>query len=993
MITNQQKAPRSVLLRGLTPEQVEISRQKYGTNLITPPSSVPWWNLLLEKFADPIIRILLIAAILAIGVGLINGTYVEGIGIIFAILLATIIAFLNEYNANKEFDLLNQTNDEEPIEVLRDGHFTTIPKKDLVVGDLVVVETGQEVPADGQVLESICLQVDESKLTGEDGSVSKWTQEMAKQHCNNGDTAYPSYQMLRGTIIVNGHGLMKVSAVGDRTEIGLTAQAIQTIESVETPLNMQLDQLSRLIGVLGLLVAVLTDIALVVRDICTGELDLLWKQWYFVTILITSVAIALTSIWLPIVHDGLELSGSNVKPPQWLKDNGLSAWLKTMIMGIATFGLALGVGYLFGWIPLSPIEWIPTEVASTFLTYFMIAVAVIVVAVPEGLALSVTLSLAYSMQKMTQQNNLVRRMHACETIGAATIICSDKTGTLTHNEMHVSHLNFPSIKESNTNLKETEAGKLLIESISVNSSAHLEWHPGEEVRPLGNPTEGSLLLWLNTKGIDYLNQRANFQVINQLTFSSEKKYMATLGISGFNHKTILHIKGAPEILLAHCRQILTDTGIITIDEQIEKSLKEELREYESKGKRTLGFAYIPEPKNCQQGLEIEKHSVDMIWLGFVAITDPVRTDVPQAVAKCNQAGIEVKMITGDSYLTALEVAHEIGILPPDDRQSYLLGYHLRKMDDVAALEAIKKAKVIARARPQDKQRIVKLLQNDGEVVAVTGDGTNDAPALKQAQIGLAMGKNGTSIAKEASEIVILDDSFGSIEMGVMWGRSLYQNIQKFILFQLTINVAACGIALLGPFLGVNLPLTVTQLLWVNLIMDTFAALALATEPPREQVMELPPRNPEDFIISPPMARNILSVAFIFLVFFIGFLLYIQQDGVVSDYELSLFFTTFVMLQFWNMFNAKCFGLKESVFEHLGENKRFIGIAIVILVGQIFIVQFGGSVFRTIPLSWQDWLIIISSTSIVLWLGEIKRYLTSIILEVFSSFYVNMAKGL
>ena len=975
MITNQQKAPRSVLLRGLTPKQVEISRQKYGTNLITPPKSAPWWDLLLEKFADPIIRILLIAAILAIGVGIIDGTYVEGIGIIIAILLATIIAFLNEYNANKEFDLLNQTNNEEPIEVIRDGNFTTISKKDLVVGDLVVVEIGQEVPADGKVIESVSLQVDESKLTGEDRPVGKWTKKMARQHCK-GDTAYPPSEILRGTIVVNGHGLMKVSAVGDLTEIGNTAKAIQTIESVETPLNIQLDQLSRLIGVLGLLVAILIDIALVVRGICTGDLNLTWTQWYFVTILITSITIALTCIWLPIVYDGVELSGSNVKPPQWLKDNGLTVWLRTMAMGIATFGLGLGIGYLFGWIPLSPAEWMPTEVASKFLTYFMIAVAVIVVAVPEGLALSVTLSLAYSMQKMTKQNNLVRRMHACETIGAATIICCDKTGTLTRNEMHVSYLNFPSINESAIHLNETEVGKLLIESISVNSSANLECHLGEEIRPLGNPTEGSLLLWLDAKGIDYLSQRANFEVINQLTFSSERKYMATLGISGFNHQRILHIKGAPEILLAHCRQILTDTGITTINDQIIKSLKEELSEYEKKGKRTLGFAYIPEPKNCQQGLEIEKHSVDMIWLGFVAITDPVRKEVPQAVAKCHQAGIEVKMITGDSYLTALEVAHEIGILPPDDDESYLLGFHLRKMDDLEALEAIKKAKVIARARPKDKQRIVKLLQDDGEVVAVTGDGTNDAPALKQAQVGLAMGKNGTSVAKEASEIVILDDSFGSIEKGVMWGRSLYQNIQKFILFQLTINVAACGIALLGPFIGVNLPLTVTQLLWVNLIMDTFAALALATEPPREQVMELPPRNPEDFIISPPMALNILTVAAIFLVFFIGFLLYIQKDGVVSAYELSLFFTTFVMLQFWNMFNAKCFGLKESVFAHLGENKGFIAIAIVILLGQILIVQLGGSIFRTIPLSWQDWLIIIGSTSIVLWFGEIKRQLTS-----------------
>lgn len=974
----QPKAPRSFVLRGLTPQEIEISRQKYGTNLITPPTSAPWWKLLWEKFDDPIIRILLIAAILAIGVGLINGTYIEGMGIIFAILLATIIAFVNEYKANQEFALLNQTNNEEPIEVLRDGQFTTVPKKDLVVGDLVVIETGQEVPADGRVLESVCLQVNESNLTGETHPVAKWNgKNRTDPHNHQVDTAYAHNQILRGTIIVNGHGLMKVKAVGDRTEIGLTANAIKTIDSVETPLNKQLDQLSRVIGVFGLLIAVLTDIALVIQGILTGELNLLWKQWYFFGILVTSITIALTGIWLPIVEDAIALSGHKIQTPEWLQQNSLVLWLSTIAIGIATFAIGLGMGYLGGWLPLSPNQWMPLDAASELLTYFMIAVAVIVVAVPEGLGLSVTLSLAYSMHKMTQQNNLVRRLHACETIGATTVICSDKTGTLTRNEMHVSDINFPSLNESTANLEETEAGKLLIESISVNSSANLEYHPGAEIRPLGNPTEGALLLCLESKGIDYLSHRANFEILNQLTFSSEIKYMATFGVSGINHKTVLHIKGAPEILLAHCRQILTKTGVITIDETIRNTLKEELQTYESRGKRTLAFAYIPEPQNCQQGLEIEKHAVDMIWLGFVAITDPVRKEVPEAIAKCHQAGIEVKMITGDSYLTALEVGHEIGILPPEDNQSYILGGKLRQMDDAQALEAIKKVKVIARALPHDKQRIVKLLQDDGEVVAVTGDGTNDAAALKQAQVGLAMGKKGTSVAKEASEIVILDDSFASIEKGVMWGRSLYQNIQKFILFQLTINVAACGIALIGPFIGVNLPLTVTQLLWVNLIMDTFAALALATEPPRERVMDLPPRNPEAFIISPSMLFNILTVASLFLAFLIGFLLYIQKDGSISTYELSLFFTMFVMLQFWNMFNAKCFGLNESVFDHLGENKGFMAIAMVILLGQIAIVQFGGSIFRTVPLSGQHWLMIIGYTSVVLWFREIKHLFSTI----------------
>jgi len=448
--------------------------------------------------------------------------------------------------------------------------------------------------------------------------------------------------------------------------------------------------------------------------------------------------------------------------------------------------------------------------------------------------------------------------------------------------------------------------------------------------------------------------------------------MAALGISAYNQKKYLHFKGAPDILLSKCQKIITPEGIQPLTEATKTELKANLQKYEAKGKRTLGFAYVVEPENYEDGLETDKYPNDIIWLGFVAITDPIRVEVPKAVSMCKKAGIDVKMITGDSYLTALEIAHEIGILPEDDYESYVLGSDLREMDDKTALATLKKAKVVARARPQDKQRIVQLLQRDGEVVAVTGDGTNDAPALKQAQVGLAMGKIGTSVAKEASDIIILDDSFGSIELGVMWGRSLYQNIQKFILFQLTINVAACGIALLGPFIGIDLPFTVTQLLWINLIMDTFAALALATEPPSERVMEIPPRNPEEFIISKSMAWNIFTLAPIFLVIFVAFLLYIQRDGVVNNYELSLFFSTFVMLQFWNMFNAKTFGLKESAFNNIIKNKGFLTIALVIFFGQILMVQIGGDIFRTVPLSWHDWLIIIAGTSAILWIGEITR---------------------
>ncbi|ELR97109.1 calcium-translocating P-type ATPase, PMCA-type [Gloeocapsa sp. PCC 73106] len=965
MINDYQQT--NVILKGLTPEEVEASREQYGTNLITPPPANIWWEMLLEKFADPIVRILLIAAFLAIGVGLIDGTYVEGIGIIVAILLATLVAFINEYNANKEFDILNQTNNSEPIEVLRNGNFTTIPKQDLVVGDLAVLETGQEIPGDGEVIEAVSLQVDESKLTGEDRPVTKHTIDSSVESTTI-DSAYPADKLLRGTFVVNGHGMIKVTAVGDRTEIGSTAKAIQSIEQVETPLNIQLDRLSRLIGVLALLIAVLIDIALVTRGIITRELDLSLGQWYCVAIVFTSLLIALICVWLPILYDGIELTGKDIEPPQWLAKSNLTTWLATLGIGVGIFALGIGLGYSLDWIPATPRDWIPREAASTFLTYFMIAVAIIVVAVPEGLALSVTLSLAYSMQKMAKQNNLVRTMNACETIGAATVICSDKTGTLTQNKMGISELNFPEIDPSN--LVSTETGKLLIEAFAVNSTANLQRNPDTVATVIGNPTEGALLLWLEANGVNYLQYRGEFAVTDQLTFSSEKKYMATLGTAG--GKRVIHVKGAPDVLLSRCTKIRTESGVESITEEIKANLTENLQKYEARGKRTLAFAYVSEPENYQDGLDLEKHADSLIWLGFVAISDPIRPEVPQAIDICHKAGIDVKMITGDSYLTAIEIAHETGILAPDDDHSYIMGSDLRAMDDPTALLALKQAKVIARARPQDKQRIVKLLQSDGEVVAVTGDGTNDAPALKQAQVGLAMGKIGTSVAKEASDIIILDDSFGSIELGVMWGRSLYQNIQKFILFQLTINVAACGIALLGPFIGIDLPFTVTQLLWINLIMDTFAALALATEPPSEKVMEIPPRNPEEFIISKPMALNIFTVAPIFLIIFVSFLIYIQRDQIVDTYELSLFFSTFVMLQFWNLFNAKTFGLKESAFANISESKAFLAIALIIFVGQILMVQYGGSVFRTVPLSWRDWFAIVGSTSLILWIGEARR---------------------
>jgi Ca2+-transporting ATPase len=954
-------------LTGLTAAEVEKNRQTHGQNLLTPGKRDPLLKQFLEKFEDPMIRILMIAAVIAIAVGIYDGSYIEGLGIIFAIILATTVAFINEYKANQEFDILNQVSDEVPIKVIREDSYTTIPKKDIVVGDIVLIELGEEIPADGEVLDAVSLKIDEASLTGESVAVSKWAEIPSNL---SHDPAYAANLLLRGTIVSDGHGIMQVTAVGDRTEIGQTARSILDITEVETPLNQQLDRLSRLIGVFGLGIAVLIDIALVGRGIVTQTLELSGGQWYFVGLVILSLLIVILQVWLPIVYDGLELSGIEIKLPSWLEQQHGLDYLKTTLIGLVTFGVGLGVGYWGGWIPSDPYQWLPATAAGEFLTYFMIAVAVIVVAVPEGLALSVTLSLAYSMAKMTQQNNLVRRMHACETIGAATVICSDKTGTLTLNQMQVTEAYFPSLQPQN--LPQTP---LLIEAMAVNSTANLERHADTSPRPIGNPTEGALLLWLDQYQIDYLQIRKQFQLTHQLAFTSDRKYMSTLGMSANSHQSTLHIKGAPDILLEHCNQILTADGIQTLTQQKRKFISQELKNCDSNGMRSLGFAYIPEPQLQQQEMALEDHE-DLTWLGFVAIADPVRPEVPEAVKRCQSAGISVKMITGDSLLTAVQIASQIGIITETDTAAaFIRGKKLRQMDDETATAALKQIKVIARARPQDKQRIVRLLQQQGEVVAVTGDGTNDAAALNQAQVGLAMG-SGTFVTKEASDIILLDNSFGSLEKAVLWGRSLYQNIQKFILFQLTINVAACALALLGPFIGIDLPFTVTQLLWINLIMDTFAALALATEPPSEMVMTVPPRRSDAFIISKPMATQILTMASLFLILMVIFLRVIQQDQVITDYELSLFFSTFVMLQFWNLFNAKCFGRPQSVLTHLLDNVSFLAIAALIFIGQIAIVQWGGSFFRTVPLSLSHWLIIIGSTSLVLVLGELQRGFTN-----------------
>ena len=795
------------------------------------------------------------------------------------------------------------------VQAIRGGNICEIPRRDVVVGDVVVLNTGEEVPADGVLLDAVSLQVNESTLTGEP-LISKTTVEAEFKP----DATYPSNHVLKGTTVVDGHGIMEVTAVGDKTEYGKVYEGSQIDNKVETPLNRQLSRLGDLITWASYAIAAL---------IIIGRLTL-----YF-------------------TH--LE----------------------------------------------SSVDWLAA--GSYILNTIMIAVTVIVVTVPEGLPMSVTLSLALSMKSMLKANNLVRKMHACETMGATTVICTDKTGTLTRNQMNVYKANFYGLGDALP--AEDELGNLIREGIAVNSTAFLDYSDPGQIKALGNPTEGALLLWLHGQGVNYLDLRENARVLEQLTFSTERKYMATVVDSPLLGKKVLYVKGAPEIVLGNCATVRTPDGE-TDAAAMRPAIEEQLLTYQNQAMRTLGFAYriLDDDAPVFQDGKLARH--DLVYLGITAISDPVRDDVPQAVKDCMDAGISIKIVTGDTPGTAREIGRQIGLWTEADTPDRLMtGVEFEQTPDGKLLDHVMDLKIMCRARPMDKERLVKLLQQKGQVVAVTGDGTNDAPALNAAQVGLSMG-DGTTVAKEASAITILDNSFMSISRAVMWGRSLYRNIQRFIVFQMTINVAACLIVLIGAFLGTESPLTVTQMLWVNLIMDTFAALALASLPPDERVMQDPPRKATDHIITRPMGRDILSVGFLFVAFLFGLLQYFKHTDITSlaqfsvsvylgsyldfsspeheltPYELSLFFTIFVLLQFWNMFNAKAFNTNRSAFSRMGASMGGFGlVAFLILAGQYVIVTFGGKMFNVVPLSWTDWGLILGGTSIVLWAGELFRALT------------------
>ena len=860
---------------GLTDEQVKQSREQHGKNVLTPPQRTSLWKLYLDKYRDPIIQILLVAAFVSLILAFIEKNFMETIGIFVAVFLATTVGFYFERDAAKKFNLLTALSEEQPVKVRRNGKVMEIPRHDVVVGDVVLVEVGDEVPADGELIVCNDLQMNESTLTGE--PVTEKSLE------GGGDGAYPRNIILRSTMVMNGRGEFVVTAVGDATEIGKVAKKSTEQTSVETPLHMQLDKLAKMISKVGSVVSVAAFFIFLIHDILTN--------------------------------------------PAWG-----------------------GKDYFY--------------MAEIVLKYFMMAVTLIVMAVPEGLPMAITLSLALNMRRMLKSNNLVRKLHACETMGAVTVICTDKTGTLTQNKMQVSALE---LKQGDEALLDT--------AIALNSTAELN-----DGKPIGNPTESALLLWLDAQGKDYEELRKQVNVLKQLPFSTERKMMATL--AEVDGETYLFVKGAPEIVMKKC----------IIEDRMLRQSAEELDEWQHKAMRTLAFAYKKIEASIMRTSRTSTAEVvalldanDLQLQAIAAIADPIRPDVPAAVQECRHAGIEVKVVTGDTAATALEIGKQIGVFEDEPEnigadgsmtsldQQMITGEQWEALSDEEAYERAKDIRVMSRARPTDKQRLVAMLQKRGEVVAVTGDGTNDAPALHYAHVGLSLG-SGTSVAKEASDMTLLDDSFKSIANAVMWGRSLYRNLQRFLFFQLVVNVAALLLVLGGSVIGTEMPLTVTQILWVNLIMDTFAALALASLPPSHEVMKEKPRKASDFIINKSIGFGILFCGIVFFLVMFALLVYCERRGKggVDVHELTMFFTTFVMIQFWNLFNAKALMSHHTAFRHFLKDKGMILVLVLVLVGQWIIVTFGGEMFRTTPLSLHEWLLIIGSTSVVLWVGELWR---------------------
>ena len=868
------------ITHGLTQAEVAENRRKYGENQLTPPAKISMWKLYLEKFEDPIIRILLVATCISLVLAIIENNFIETIGIFLAIFLSTAIGFYFERDATKKFEILNTLEEEQPVKVRRNGEVQEVMRKDLVVGDVILIETGDEIPADARLVETVDLQVNESALTGE--LITTKTANCTQETTNE---AYPANVILRSSMVMSGRGVAIVTAVGDQTEIGKVSQQATTQTNVKTPLNVQLEKLAKLISKIGSAVAILTFVIFMVHNVLTN--------------------------------------------PIWQTNNYFAM----------------------------------TEV---ILHYFMFSVTILVIAVPEGLPMAITLALALNMRRMLKANNLVRKLHAAETMGAITVICTDKTGTLTQNKMTVGNV-----------VSYNGSQNLLVEAIAANTTAELSKENNEQSNDnapantgIGNPTEVALLLWCKEQGYDYASYRNEENIVHQLPFSTERKYMATLAL--VENKPYLFIKGAPEVVMSFCN----DT------EEVINEAKNTLKEFQNKAMRTLAFAYkeLNNVDELNKAALLQAENLSHLSLqAVVSISDPIRLDVPNAVEQCQQAGISIKMVTGDTSATAIEIAKQIGIwnengVNEDEKALWhITGTDFAALNDSDAYALVDKLKVMSRARPTDKQRLVELLKSQNEVVAVTGDGTNDAPALNHAHVGLSLG-SGTSVAKEASDMTLLDDSFRSITHAVMWGRSLYKNIQRFLYFQLVINLTVLLLVLGVALMGLEMPLTITQILWINLIMDTFAAMALASLSPSLDLLKEKPRKSSDFIISKSIFQSIIGVSVLFFGILIS-MLYIYNNhtnGNINTHELTILFTVFVMLQVWNLFNAKVLGTIQSAFQGLTKEKGFLFVLLIIGIGQWIIVTFGGKMFRTEPLSLVEWGVLTIVTSPVLWVGELYR---------------------
>lgn len=839
------------MLNGLSPEEVAVSRQQHGSNVLTPPKRASFWKLYIDKYRDPIIQILLFAILISLVFSFIEGEFVETIGIALAVFFATTVGFYFELDATHKFDVLNALSQEQLVKVRREGAVRQVPRSEVVVGDIVMIETGDEIPADGLLLEAVDLEVNESSLTGE-----LLAHKYAELSRGQEESTFPANRVLRSTMVIGGRGLMRVDAVGDRTEIGLVARQAMEMSQVKTPLGLQLENLAKIISKIGVFVSISAFLLFLIHDIIVN--DAVWR----------------------------------------------------------------GENYLL--------------MAEHVLKYFMMAVTLIVMAVPEGLPMAITLSLALNMRRMLKSNNLVRKLHSCETMGAVTVICTDKTGTLTENRMKVRDV----LLTQNAGMQ-----RVMNESLALNSTAELSGEDG-----IGNPTEVALLRFLRANGVDYLQLRETAAILEQNPFSTEKKYMRT--VAQIDDRCYEFVKGAPEIVLATC----------SFEGDDRQQVEETLKQWQRQGMRTLAFT-------CNGNFQ-----------AIVSIVDPVRSDVPAAVAACQQAGINIKVVTGDTSLTAIEIARQIGIVDDEDGEvlstsgQHVTGSDFAAMSEQEALACAARLKVMSRARPDDKRRLVMCLQQLGEVVAVTGDGTNDAPALNAAHVGLSLG-SGTFVAKEASDMTLLDDSFSSIAKAVMWGRSLYKNIQRFLFFQLVVNLTALLLVLAGSLVGTELPLTVTQILWVNLIMDTFAAMALASLSPTKEVMSDRPRANDEFIITPYILKRILLFSVLFFIIAFAGLVYCEHHGDGVDvHELTLFFTVFVMLQVWNLFNARDLGTNRSLLTDLCREKSFLLVFLLTLSGQWAIVEFGGKMFRTDGMSLVEWLVVIGTTSVVMWMGELARWI-------------------